>query len=207
MADLCTLANVKVALFPTGATDTTDDALLQLYISAVTQEVQEYTARQFVTDAGSTDYYFDIPGNSPYRSLFIPNGVQSVSFLGFAKVSQPASGGTYTTVTAANVLLRPLAQDRRAGFPADTVAISDLDVTSAFYPGYNTVKLTAICGFATVPADIERLAVTLVIRQWQARKGGQSNDIGPSDFGGPILRFMGGDEKAILDRYSDPSVG
>jgi len=207
MAGLCTLANVKLALFPTGYTDTTDDALLQLYIDAFTGEVQEYTDRQFVSDAAPTDYYFDIPGFTPNRSLYIENGVQSVTFLGFAKVSQPASGGTYTTVTAANILLRPLVQDRKPGFPADTILISDLDVTSAFYPGFNTVKVTMTCGFAAVPPEIERLAVANIVRRWQARKGGQSDSIGASDFGGPLLRFMSAEERALLDRYVDPTVG
>lgn len=207
MAGLCTLANVKLALFPTGYTDTTDDALLQLYIDAFSGEVAEYTSRQFVGDAAPTDYYFDIPGLTPYRSLYVPNGVQSVTFLGFAKTSQPETGGTYTAVTAANILLRPKVQDRRAGFPADTILISDLDLTSAFYPGYNTVKVTMTCGFAAVPAEIERLAVANVVRRWQARKGGQADNIGASDFGGQLLRFMSVEERALLDRYTDIPVG
>lgn len=208
MAGLCTLANVKVALFPTGYTDTTDDALIQLYIDAFTGEVQEFTQRQFVGDAAPTDYYFDIGGYTPYRSLYVPDGVQSVTFLGYAKTSQPASGGTYTTVTAANILLRPNPQDRRtSAWPADTIVISDLDLTSAFYPGYNTVKVTMTRGFAAVPAEIERLAVANVVRRWQARKGGQSDSIGASDFGGPVLRFMSAEEHAVLARYADVTVG
>ena len=205
MAGLCTLANVKVALFPTGYTDATDDALIQLYIDAVTGEVQEYTQRQFVTDAAASDYYFDI--DRPSTTLYVPQGVQSVTTLGYAKVSQPATGGTYTTVTAAYVLLRPLLKDRRGGFPADTIQISDLDVTSRFYNGYNTVKVNGVFGFATVPAEIERLALAIVVRRWQARKGGQSDTIGPSDFGGDVLRFISGEERALMDRYQDPSVG
>ena len=39
MAGLCTLANVKLVLFPTGYTDTTDDTILQSYIDAFTAEV------------------------------------------------------------------------------------------------------------------------------------------------------------------------
>ena len=207
MAGLCTLANVKVALFPTGSTDAVDDALLQLYIDAFTGEVAEFTQRQFVTDAAPTDYYFDISCFTPYRSLYVPDGVQSVTALGFAKVSQPASGGTYTSVTAANILLRPLPVYRRAGFPADTIMISDLDLTSAFYPGFNTVKVTMTCGFAAVPAEIERLAVANIVRRWQARKGGQSDSIGASDFGGEVLRFMSAEERGLLNRYSDVTVG
>ena len=207
MAGLCTLANVKVALFPTGYTDTTDDALIQLYIDAVTGEVQEYTQRQFVSDTGATDYYLDI--GRATKSLYIAQGVQGAPTVSFATVSQPASGGTYTAITAAHVLLRPLLADRRSGFPADTIVISDLNtqIAAGFYVGYNTVKVNGIFGFAAVPAEIERLAVALVVRRWQARKGGQSDSIGPSDFGGDVLRFMAGDERALLDRYQDPSVG
>ena len=209
MAGLCTLANVKLALFPTGYTDTTDDVTLQLYIDALTSEVQEYTSRQFVTDASASDYYFDIA--YPCRTLYVPQGVQSVTSLGYAtnRLSQPASGGTYTTVTAANVLLRPLAKDRRgAAWPADTIQISDLETTFSGFPtGFNTVKVNGVFGFATVPADIERLAVANVVRRWQARRGGQSDTIGASDFGGEAMRFMAPDERRTLDRYADPSVG
>lgn len=207
MAGLCTLANVKVALFPTGYTDTTDDALIQLYIDAVTGEVAEYTSRQFVGDAAAADYYFDVSYRT--RSLYIAQGIQDTPTptVSYATRSQPASGGTYTAVTAANVLLRPLPVERRAGFPADTIVISDLDTTAWFNPGYNTVKATMTCGFAAVPAEIERLAVAITVRRWQARKGGQTDLIGASDFGGPLLRFTSPEEKALLDRYADPSVG
>lgn len=206
MAGLCTLANVKLVIFPTGYTDTSDDTILQSYIDAVTGEVQEYTQRQFVSDTGPTDYYFD--ATRPSRTLYVGNGVQSVTFLGWAAKSQAASGGTYTTITAANILLRPLAVNRRAGFPADVIVVSDLETTfSGWIVGYNTIKATMTCGFAAVPAELERLAVSLVVRRWQARKGGQADTIGSSDFGGGLLRFMSGEEKALLDRYGDPSLG
>lgn len=208
MAGLCTLANVKLAIFPTSYTDTTDDATLQLYIDAVTGEVAEYTSRQFVTDAAPTDYYFDV-SRTGTRSLYVAAGVQSVTTLSFATTSQPASGGTYTALTAAHVLLRPLPVDRRAGFPADTVIVSDLNtqMPAGFYVGYNTVKATMTCGFAAVPAEIERVAVAMVVRRWQARRGGQLDSIGAPDFGGDVLRFTSPEERAVLDRYADPSVG
>lgn len=207
MAGLCTLANVKLALFPTGYTDTTDDTTLQSYIDGVTGEVAEYTSRQFVTDAAPTDYYLDI--GRATKSLYIPAGVQSVTTLSFATTSQPASGGTYTAITAAHVLLRPLPVDRRSGFPADTIVVSDLNtqISAGFYVGYNTVKATMTCGFATVPAEIERLALAIVVRRWQARKGGQTDTIGAPDFGGSVLRFTSPEERSVLDRYADPSVG
>lgn len=203
--ELCSLANVKLVLFPTGYTDTTDDTLITAYIDAVSAEIMEYTCRQFVGDSVDQDYYFDVPRQA--RSLFLPNGMQSVTTVGYAKTSQPASGGTYTTITAANVLLRPLVQDRRTGFPADYLVISDLDPTSAFYYGYNTVKVTGKAGFAAVPLEIERTALSIVVRRWQARKGGQTDSIGAPDMGGTLLRFMSPEEKGVLDRYVDPAVG
>lgn len=205
MAGLVSLANVKLAVFPTSYTDTTDDTTLQAYIDRVTAEIQEYTGRQFVGDTIDTDYYFDVARAG--KSLFLAQGIQSVTSLGYAKVSQPASGGTYTTIAAASVLLRPLPAQRRAGFPADTVVITDLDVTDYFYPGYNTVKLTGKLGFVAVPADIEGVALAITVRRWQARKGGQTDTIGPVDFGGTLLRFTSPEERSVLDRYVDPSVG
>jgi hypothetical protein len=199
------VADVKVALFPTGYTDTNDDALIQAYIDAVTGEVAEYTGRQFVT-VPSTDYYFDIA--RPSRSIYVPAGVQSVTTLGFATASQPATGGSYTTITAAHVLIRPLAADRRSGFPGDVIVVSDLNTQlSAFTVGYNTVKANMTCGFAAVPAEIERLAVALVVDRFQTRKGSNTGTLGPADFGGPFTGRMGAEEKMLLDRYSDVSVG
>lgn len=204
---LCTLANVKLALFPTGFTDTTDDATLTLYIDAVSREIQEYTGRQFETDAAPVAYKFDVPGTTPTRSLYIQQGVQSFTFFGFATVSQPQSAGSYTAVTASNILLRPQLQDRRPGFPADTLVVSDLDLTTRFYPGYNTISVTGTFGFAAVPPDIERIALAIIVRRWQARKGGQTDTIGPPDFGGDVLRFTSPEERAVLNRYRHVTVG
>jgi hypothetical protein len=206
MAGLCTLANLKLVLMPTSYTDTTDDTTLQLYIDRFTDEVQEYCSRQFVVDTGSTDYYFDVDRKS--RELYIPDGISTVTTVSYATTSQPASGGTYTAVTAANVLLRPLLTDRRQGFPADTIVISDVDITAAaFYPGYNTVKVNMIRGWPTVPPTIEGLAIAVITRRWQARRGGQADSVGASDFGGPLLRFMSAEERMALDRYVEPVVG
>jgi hypothetical protein len=205
VAGLCTLANLKLVLMPTSYTDTTDDTTLQLYIDRFTDEVQEYCCRQFVVDSGSTDYYFDIDRVS--KELYIPDGISTVATVGYATTSQPASGGTYTTITAANVLLRPLLADRRQGFPADTIVISDLDTTSRFYPGYNTVKVNMAKGFPTVPATIEGVAIAVIARRWQARRGGQADSVGSSDFGGPLLRFMSAEEHMTLERYVEPAVG
>lgn len=207
MADLVSLATVKLAIFPTSYTDTTDDTTIQAYITRVNAEIQEYTQRQFLGDTSAADYYFDVSRQG--KSLYISQGIQDspTPTVAYANRSQPASGGTYTTVTAANVLLRPLAAERRQGFPADTIVISDLDVTAWFYPGYNTVKVNAKLGFAAVPADIEGVALAIVVRRWQARKGGQTDTIGAPDFGGTLLRFMSPEERAVLDRYADITVG
>lgn len=207
MADLVTLANVKLAIFPTSYTDTTDDTTIQAYITRVNAEIQEYTQRQFIGDSAAADYYFDVSRQG--KSLYISQGIQDTPTptVSYATKSQPASGGTYTAVTAANVLLRPLAAERRAGFPADTVVISDLDTTAWFYPGYNTVKVNAKLGFAAVPADIEGVALAIVVRRWQARKGGQTDSIGAPDYGGTLLRFTSPEERAVLDRYADVTVG
>ena len=205
MAGLCTLANLKLVLFPTSYTDATDDAVLQLYIDALTDEIQEYTCRMFVGDAALTDYYYDIPRTT--TQLYVPEGINTLNTVGYATTTQPASGGTYTTITATNYFLRPLPQDRRVDFPADTIVITPTDAVDQFYPGYNTVKINAKLGFAAVPAAIERIAIAIITRRWQARRGGQADGIGTSDFGGPLLRFTSAEEMRVLDRYVDPGIG
>jgi hypothetical protein len=203
VAGLCSLTNLKLTIRDA---DTVDDTILQLYIDALTDEVQDYTKRQFVADAAAADYYFDGPLEFA-RELAVPSGFSGTITVGYAMVSQPASGGTYTTITAASVLQRPLAAYRRPGFPADRIVISDLDLTAAgFYPGYNTVKINMARGFAAVPPALERWAVAVLAMRFNSRTSG-GPDSGPDDFGGSLLSSLTAGQLSFLDQYAYQVVG
>src|SRR5678816_3831684 len=115
MADqLCTTAQVKLRIFPSGVTDTSDDALISELIDQVSDYIQQYTGRKLVP-VSSTTYVFDTISGYVLR---VPIGIRTISSLGVNSLAhQPDSGGSYVTVTAADYLLRPKVQDLPPGWP------------------------------------------------------------------------------------------
>src|SRR3954470_1309144 len=102
MADqLCTTAQVKSRL---NITDGTDDALISELIDQVSGWVETYVGRKLVAEDATT-YVFDTEAGYVLR---IPRGIRSITSMGVAPtVHQPDTGGTYTVIPAADILLRP----------------------------------------------------------------------------------------------------
>ena len=105
--------------------------------------------------------------------------IAAATTLEVASSSQPESGVTFTTVTAADWFLRPLGIDRGNGWPATKIVISDRS-SSCFTAGYNTVRLTGALGFDTVPAEVEAIGLTLVVAAFRERasSGGDTVTVG-----------------------------
>lgn len=203
MADLCTLADVKLRLWPDGdTTDTTSDSLLNEFIPQATEDIQGYCGRQFVADTVDVAYYFDMRART--RVLYVPKGIFSVTTLEVAVQTQPPSGGTYTTMAATTYNLRPTAANRTLGpgQPPDELELSDSPSGQTFYAGYNTVRLTGKLGWLSVPVTINAVALAAVIRRYAARQSGQVPFIGGEGFGGPTLRYTSPEEREQLDRYA-----
>lgn len=57
MADLCTLADVRAFLKKTD-TDTADDPVVQMLITAASDEITNYCSRQFTPDTGNSQHRF-----------------------------------------------------------------------------------------------------------------------------------------------------
>src|SRR5262245_19907386 len=118
MADqLCTTTKVKTRRW---ITDATDDTLISELIDQVSAWIQGYTGRKLVPEAAAT-YVFDTHAGYVLR---IPRGIRTITSMGVASGHQPDSGGTYTTVTAADRLLRPKAEAAPEGWPFTEVRIS-----------------------------------------------------------------------------------
>jgi hypothetical protein len=201
MADqLCTTAQVKARY---GNTDAVDDTVISEMIDQVSSWIESYTGRKLIS-VGSADYYFDTKAGYVLR---VPFGIQSVSFLGVATSSQPDSGGTYTTVPAADYLLRPKTQDSPIGWPYTEIWISRGTLTgmiSKFATLANGAKVTMVAGFATTPPEIQSVAIDAVVAAIQARGNGASSMIGADDLAiPPWNQFFGpgSPQRGTLNRY------
>lgn len=173
MADqLCTTAQVKTRL---GITDAGVDALISEYIDQVSDWISEYTGRKLVPDAGAT-YTFDTLRGS---IIEIPRGIRAVTSLGLSAVDQPDSGGTYTTVAAADIALRPLTQDRPTGWPAFRVVV--LGGAWRVSTARNGAKIVGDFGFAAAPPEVQGVALDAVVAAFKSRKMGTSGVIGGDD--------------------------
>lgn len=210
MADqLCSAAQVKARLFPNGVTDTNDDTLIGELIDQVSGWVQGYCNRKFVPDNAVT-YVFDTQAGYVLR---IPRGIRAITSMGVNNLShQPDSGGSYTTVTTADVLLRPKAQDLPEGFPATEIHISRgtlAGTISSFGTIENGCTITGNFGFAAAPQEIASVTIDAVVAAYQSRVNGASSMMG-ADGGAlpPWVSFFGpsSPQRATLNRYRNWSV-
>lgn len=202
MADqLATLAQVKARINPAGVSDTVDDTLITELIEQVSDWIQHYTGRKFVAVA-STTYIVDTQSGYVLR---FPIGVRSVSALAINTTThQPDTGGSYpTTITAANILLRPTASELPVGWPPTEVRLSRAQ-TVVFADIENGASVTGTFGFATTPPDIQAVTIDAAVAAYQSRKMGASGVIGAE--GDAIIPWQsffsaGSPQRATLERY------
>jgi hypothetical protein len=204
---LCTTAQVKARLFPGGASpDTVDDAMISELIDQVSDWVQHYTGRKLVPIT-STTYIVDT--NDGYVLRF-PIGVRTVSALGIASTHQPDTGGTYTSVTAANILLRPSGPDLPVGWPPTEIRLSRATTTFIFHAAENGASVTGTFGFAVTPPDIQAVTMDATVAAFQSRKNGASGVIGAD--GNAVVPWSqffskGSPQRGTLDRYRYQAIG
>lgn len=167
---LCSLVDVKQRL---GITDTTDDEILSELIDQVSDEITSVTGRSFVPDplSGTKTIYLDYPVDGDGLTLFMPKGVRTLAYLGYATTDQPDGTGTYTEITSSYYYLDPPAHERSNGWPATRISLPS-SRTGRFYPGRRTVKLTGSFGWSAVPAAIRAIAEMLVVSAYRARGSG-----------------------------------
>lgn len=191
---------MKARINPAGVSDTVDDTLISELIDQVSDWIQHFTGRKLVP-VTSTTWILDT--NDGYV-LRIPKGVRTVSALGIASTHQPDTGGTYTTVTAANILLRPSTPDLSEGWPPTEIRLSRSQTTFIFHAAENGASITGTFGFAATPPDIQAVTIDACVAAYQSRKNGASGVIGAEgDAIVPWVSFFssGSPQRATLERY------
>lgn len=199
---LCSLYDVRQLLYPTTTTGTSDDELILDLIREASTAIEGYTGRWLAPrpSSGERTVLFS-PGYDSSRvvhggkTLLIPWGIRSLSAIGYAVTDQPASGGTYTSITATDAI--PVIGE--IGWPGIRLVLRL--GAGAFYCGLNTVTITGSFGFSAVPADIQGVAVRMVAQRYISRgQGGVSVAEGPA--GQPyVLSGLTKFDWAILGRY------
>ena len=177
MADqLCTVAQVKTRA---RITDATDDTLLSELIDQVSDWIQDKTKRRFVPEVGAT-YTVDTMAGS---TIEVRRGIRTVTSLSVAMTDQPDTGGVYTAVAAADILLRPVALDRRLGAPPTVILIRGS--APRLRQALNGAVIVGDFGYAVTPPEITSVAIDAVIAAYGAR-------------GKPASSVIGADGRAIF---------
>lgn len=201
MADqLVTLAQVKARLFPVGLVDAAEDTLLSELIDQASDYIEDLSGRKFIAEAGAT-YIVDTTAGPFIR---VKRGIRAITSLGLATSDQPDDGtGTYTAVTAADILLRPSPIDRRPGWPATRIVVKGSSA-GRLTTAVNGARIVGDFGFASVPPTVQAIALDAVATAYTSRQAGDSDAIGAD--GSPVAVWArmfaeGTAQRATLDRY------
>lgn len=170
---LTTTAAVKARL---SIADATDDQLISDLIDGVSDWIADFTQRQLVPQAGVT-YVVDTAFGS---IIDAPMGVRLVSSLSIAATDQPDTGGVYTAVAAADILLRPLPINRRPGWPATQIVLRG--TSPRLFAALNGATFTADVGFAApILPRVSQAALDAVCAAYTVRRRGASGVLGVDD--------------------------
>lgn len=200
---LCSLYDVQQELGE-GTTDANRNELILEKIRQVSAAMELYAGQWLAprptNPASETTLNFDVPYTC--QSLLLETGtrrvgIRSASAISTSVQSQPETGGTYTSATLADILLRPRPT---ADGPAYRLEWS---TTSGgwFYAGYNTVRVTGTFGPAAVPSDIQGIALRAVVRRVLGKGAGAVGiPLGPEGTM-MLLPDMSGADRVALDMY------
>jgi hypothetical protein len=193
-----TTALVKARLFAAGVTDTADDTLIGTIVDQVNQWIESpQGCGRILAPATSATYLMD--GNG-LRRLYFPRGLRAVTELKIGDYT----GDTLDVIASTDYFLRPLTHERKPGWPAEWIVLSDLPAGdhSVFGEGFETVSITATTGWNAIPDDITDVAVTTAVRAWHARQSGQADIVGTDETGEPLVsRYVSGFHWATIRAY------
>jgi len=187
----CTLAELKSAL---RITDSTDDTLLESAIESASRRIDGYTGRFFYQTASTAVPMY------PYDEylLVFPNDVATSTIT--IKIDSQGNGTYATTLTQGTdyvlqprnvpIYSRPYESARMVGgatFPLFTL------------PSFETVQVTTVWGWASIPDDINQACILLAMRQF-ARLNAALGVVGFADMA-ITVRAIDPDVRDLLSPY------
>lgn len=170
------LSRLKTLLKIPAATTTDDDRLREAAEAA--NSWLDGEIGMFLGPSPDTSRTLDVVDRG---EVFIPGGIRTLTTLELRETS----GGAWSTVTAADVLLRPHASARLPGLEADRIVFVDVPTGSysRFYTGREMVRVTGTFGPAEPPASLVRIADTIGVWLYQSQQAGSAGIIGSLDTG------------------------
>lgn len=188
-----TAAGLKSRL---GISDTTDDTVLGSVCDQVNQYIETFTGRVLAPVTSAT-YLLDVEEETD--RLHFPRGLRSVSAVSVGDYT----GATKVALTSGDYFLRPAAHDRRPGWPATWLHLSNMGSRTTFPEGYDVVSVTATTGWDAIPDDITEVALTAATRAWHGIQAGQQDIVGTDEMGRPMVsRFFSARDLGTLRTYS-----
>jgi len=181
--------------------DANSDTILGAIATAVNEYIEGETGAP-IADGGTAARTFDGNGS---KCLHIRQGVQDLALVEYANSSSDAQDGTYTTVAAGQYVLRARVADRPTGWPGFRVYLIDGSTPATFPVGYDTVRVTPTSGWgwAAIPPDLSQVATIAGLRMFQSSQSGEGLQIGTTEIGAAIIRFLPEPEyRAIIERYA-----
>lgn len=197
-----TLAEMRLFLGYTDATNTAHDALLEDAVEAASRLIDGHTGRRFWVDGTVQDrvYYADDGRCCPVDDVSTVTGL-------VVKLDQDGDGTFETTLTiTTDFLLEPLnAADRIPVWPYDEIVLTDnySFPRFAYRPG---VQVTAKFGWPAVPDDVSYACRILAKQEFESRNA----IAGAFALGESISRNIPGldfNVRALLADYRKPVVG
>lgn len=194
-----------------GATQTTaNDAELVDFIDAVqSYMVGPQGVGMFLGPTTTTSIDMDgrLAARDPYTGrrslLYVPFGIQSLTSVEV----QPATGDTFETVTAADIVSRPREWEPRLDPNQPTTLLMMKDVVdgtwTAWPEGVGNVRITGTLGWSEPPNVIGEIADTLVIRMFHAATSGQRDLVGfdPESGDQIVSRFLSPRDNGVIRTF------
>lgn len=189
-----------VARFPENTSlSAADLTLLSTLCDQTNDYIEQYVWRPIgPTDGGTA--VFDSREDVYAGTLHVRQGIRSIDSMTVA----PSTGVDPVTVTVADVIILPRAQNRRPGWPGFDVLFKDSVVgpVSSFGRGYADITIVGNFGWEAIPPSLKEVAELTVIRAWHGRMAGQADIVGSEPGGEPtISRYVSARDKMTLRSF------
>lgn len=192
-----------------GITDSTDDTLLGVIAGQVNSWLEERIGFP-VGPITSEERLFD--GSA---LLYDEHGIMYLNFAPFgcraitAVRTADTTGGSYTTQTASDVVLRPHAHERKTDWPAFRGYVKDSAAWDWTRGGYDTNGVTATWGWAAIPAELSAIADKIAIAMFRGRGygSGQAYAVGEDAVGSVAAEELSATDWRTIGEYQSLKMG